>query len=100
MDGGGTKTELLLCRRDGRILARLRTEGCNPNDIGLEPAFAILSSGIRRLLELGDILVDGPYLEAQRSLELKFRGSRNQRVIDLPASLAAGKAVLSPVGEK
>ena len=55
---------------------------------------------VRRLLELGDILVDGPYLEAQRSLELKFRGSRNQRVIDLPASLAAGKAVLSPVGEK
>ena len=53
VDGGGTKTELLLCRRDGRILARLRTEGCNPNDIGLEPAFAILSSGIRRLLELG-----------------------------------------------
>ena len=55
---------------------------------------------VRRLLELGDVLVDGPYLEAQRSLELKFRGSRNQRVIDLPASLAAGKAVLSPVGEK
>ena len=29
------------------------------------------------------LLVDGPYLEAQRSLELKFRGSKNQRLIDL-----------------
>ena len=55
---------------------------------------------VRRLLELGDILVDGPYLEGERSLELKFRGSRNQRVIDLPASLASGKAALSPVGDK
>ena len=29
------------------------------------------------------MLVDGPYLEAQRSLELKFRGSKNQRLIDM-----------------
>lgn len=53
VDGGGTKTDLLVCRGDGKILARCRTEGCNPNDIGLEPAFAILSAGIRQLLELG-----------------------------------------------
>ena len=53
VDGGGTKTELLLCRQDGQILARCRTAGCNPNDMGLEPAFAVLEAGIRRLLELG-----------------------------------------------
>lgn len=38
---------------------------------------------ILELLELSDFLVDGPYLEEQRDLELRFRGSRNQRVLDL-----------------
>ena len=40
-----------------------------------------------------DVLIDGPYVEAERSLELRFRGSRNQRIIDVPASMAAGKPV-------
>ena len=47
----------------------------------------------RQLLDAIDILIDGPYLQAQRSLELNFRGSRNQRILDVPASLAAGIAV-------
>lgn len=38
---------------------------------------------VRRLLELCDILIDGPYLQEQRDLTLRFRGSANQRVIDL-----------------
>lgn len=50
--------------------------------------------GVRRLLALADYLVDGPYLEAQRDLTLPFRGSRNQRVIDLNATRAAGRVVL------
>ena len=45
------------------------------------------------LLEGLDILVDGPFLEAQRSLSLRFRGSENQRILNVPASLAAGRAV-------
>ena len=40
---------------------------------------------VRRLLGLVDTLIDGPYVEAQRDLDLQFRGSRNQRVIDLKA---------------
>ncbi|MCD8330588.1 MAG: radical SAM protein [Lachnospiraceae bacterium] len=47
----------------------------------------------RELLETIDILIDGPYLAAQRSLELNFRGSANQRVLNVPASLEAGQAV-------
>jgi len=39
-----------------------------------------------------DVLVDGPFDLAQRDLTLQFRGSRNQRVLDVPASLAAGAA--------
>ena len=50
--------------------------------------------GVRELLELTDVLVDGPFLLEERSLTLKWRGSANQRVLDLPKSLAAGEAVL------
>ena len=46
------------------------------------------------LLREIDVLVDGPFLLAQRSLELKYCGSRNQRLIDVKKSLAAGKVVL------
>ena len=47
----------------------------------------------RRLLETIDILIDGPFLQAEKSLELVFRGSKNQRILDVPKSLAAGTAV-------
>ena len=47
----------------------------------------------RELLETIDVLIDGPFLQAQKSLELAFRGSRNQRILDVPGSLEAGKAV-------
>lgn len=47
-----------------------------------------------RLLQLIDVLVDGPYIEAQRDTDLLFRGSRNQRLIDVKASLKTGKVVL------
>ena len=42
-----------------------------------------------------DILVDGPFIEEQKSLRLKFRGSSNQRIIDMPASRTAGVVILS-----
>ena len=48
----------------------------------------------RELLKLIDVLVDGPYVEALRDTDLLFRGSRNQRLIDVKASLKAGKVVL------
>lgn len=48
----------------------------------------------RELLELIDILVDGRYLKDQHDSLLQFRGSRNQRILDVPKSLAAGKPVI------
>ena len=54
------------------------------------------SEAQRALLAELDVLVDGPFLLEQRTLSLPWRGSRNQRVIDVPASLAAGEAVLRP----
>ncbi len=47
----------------------------------------------KELLEQIDVLIDGPFLLAEKSLELAFRGSRNQRILDVPKSLAAGEAV-------
>ena len=49
---------------------------------------------LRRLLDETDVLVDGPFLLAERSLELDFCGSRNQRVIDMNKTRQAGKVVL------
>ncbi len=47
----------------------------------------------KKLLSELDILIDGPFLLSKRSLSLNFRGSENQRILNIPASLRAGKAV-------
>ena len=47
----------------------------------------------RQLLEAIDILIDGPFVQAQKSLEIAFRGSVNQRILDVPKSLQSGSAV-------
>lgn len=51
------------------------------------------TSDKQALLAELDVLVDGQFLVGQRDLTLQFRGSRNQRVLDVPASLTAGEAV-------
>ena len=56
----------------------------------------LLSHPLRRqLVELCDVIVDGRYIEAERDLSLHFRGSRNQRIIDVQQSLN-GEIVLFP----
>ncbi|MDE5896548.1 MAG: radical SAM protein, partial [Clostridia bacterium] len=48
----------------------------------------------REMISLLDVLVDGPFVEDLKDIRLKFRGSSNQRVIDVAKSLASGRAVL------
>lgn len=48
----------------------------------------------RQLLEQIDVLVDGPFIQAQRNISLRFRGSNNQRMIDVKQSLRLSKIVL------
>lgn len=49
------------------------------------------------LMRLIDVLVDGPFILAQRDLKLAFRGSTNQRIIDVQQSLSQGLAVVKPL---
>ena len=48
------------------------------------------------MLSLLDVLVDGRFVEARKDISLRFRGSSNQRLIDLNATRAAGEIVLMP----
>ena len=48
----------------------------------------------REYLSYLDVLVDGPFVEAKKNLSLRFRGSENQRLIDVPASLRSGEIIL------
>ena len=47
------------------------------------------------MLSCIDILVDGEFVAEKKDFNLRFRGSSNQRIIDVPATLQAGKVVLS-----
>ena len=48
----------------------------------------------KEMVSLIDILVDGPYVEALHDVSLKFRGSSNQRVIDIKETIKQNKIVL------
>ena len=48
----------------------------------------------KQLLEKVDVLVDGPFIESKKDLKLKFRGSSNQRIIDVKSSLINDKAII------
>ena len=47
------------------------------------------------ILDLVDILVDGKFIESEKDIRLKFRGSRNQRIIDMKETRKTGSVVLS-----
>lgn len=48
---------------------------------------------VRHVLNLCSVLVDGPFILAERDITLPFRGSRNQRIIDVPATIVTGHIV-------
>ena len=62
---------------------------------GVEKYFT--ADEIKEFLNYVDVLVDGPYVEEQRDLTLTFCGSRNQRLIDVPRSMAERKIILAAV---
>ena len=53
------------------------------------------TSGVRKLIiKLCDVVIDGKYIDELRDVRLKFRGSSNQRIIDVKESLKQNKTVL------
>ncbi len=62
-------------------------------DVDLVPGGRAYCECTDRMLELIDVLVDGPFVEEQKDIRLKFRGSANQRLIDVKKSRECGKVV-------
>jgi len=69
----------------GFTLEELRTEGSHPRGPLTDEFLGML-----------DVLVDGRFVEELKNLSLRFRGSSNQRLIDMKKTLAAGETVLLP----
>ncbi len=59
-----------------------------------EPKSRAVTDVSNEMLSLIDVLVDGPYVESLHDISLKFRGSSNQRVIDMKKSIENNKIVL------
>lgn len=81
-----------------RVARRLRAELGHTRDVWAWSGYTfeeLLAASADKVELLGmlDVLVDGPFTLSERDLTLPFRGSRNQRVLDVPASLRAGEAV-------
>lgn len=81
-----------------RLVRRVRERFGDEKDVWCWSGYTIeqlLAAGEDKgeLLRELDVLVDGPFILARRDTSLAFRGSANQRVLDVPASLAAGAAL-------
>ena len=62
-------------------------------DIWLYTGYTLEDLQSYTILEYIDVLVDGPYIEEQRDITLKFRGSKNQRLINVKETLKQGKII-------
>ncbi len=60
----------------------------------LEDLMARKEPAVQELINASDVIVDGPFIEALKSLDLEWRGSSNQRLIDVPKTLTQGSVVL------
>ena len=75
------------------FLRRVRAE-LPEKDVWLYTGYRLESVSSSPLLALADVVVDGPFVETEKDISLAFRGSRNQKIINVPASLEAGVCVL------
>ena len=65
----------------------------------LSPAGRAHTEVTDALVRLLDVVVDGRFVEEKKDIRLRFRGSSNQRIVDVPATLAAGHIVEKTWGD-
>ena len=75
------------------FLRRVKRE-CVNKDVWLYSGYVYEQIKDSELLRYVDIFVDGPFIESLKNPSLAFRGSSNQRILNVPESLRAGHAVL------
>ncbi len=79
VDGGGTKTEFLLCDKNRKVVSRVILGGSNPVDIGLENCLKLLKSGIEQVLDG----IDPSMVSAFVGIAGGITGDFKQRIPDL-----------------
>ncbi len=86
-----------------KLLRRFKTEFPNKDvwcytgytfDVDLVPGGKVWTEYTQTMLNLIDVLVDGEFVEELKNLKLKFRGSSNQRLINVQESLKQGKTIV------
>ena len=75
------------------FIKRVKQEYPN-KDVWLYSGYSFEELQGSEILQLIDVLVDGRFVKKLRDPSLAFRGSRNQRILNVPESLKAGKAIL------
>ena len=75
------------------FIKRVKQEYPN-KDVWLYSGYSFEELQGSEILQLIDVLVDGRFVKKLRDPSLAFRGSRNQRILNVPESLKAGRAIL------
>lgn len=76
------------------LLKRIKTETNKTIWLWSGKCYETLSDAQKEVLNYVDVLVDGPFLEEKKDLSLRFRGSSNQRIIDLNKSRSKNEIVI------
>ncbi|MBR3769131.1 MAG: anaerobic ribonucleoside-triphosphate reductase activating protein [Lachnospiraceae bacterium] len=105
---GGEPFELENQREVAALIRRVKTELPERDiwmytgflyDVDLQPDGRRYTEVTDEILDNIDVLVDGKFEEELRNLMLKFRGSQNQRIIDMKKTRAVGEVVLSELNK-
>ena len=85
--------------KDNPLLDGVTFSGGDPMDQAYEQLMKLTPEKpeLFELLTFADILIDGPFVMAKKSLDIKFRGSWNQRIIDVQKSLVEGHVVIHQI---
>jgi anaerobic ribonucleoside-triphosphate reductase activating protein len=96
LTGGDPFTQAASCAALGEGVRALGLSVMTYTGYTWEALWAANNPDWRRLILATDVLVDGPFMQELRNIELRFRGSSNQRLIDVRRTLAAGKIIVLP----